>query len=106
MATALDPLFIGSDMDVGYTGARAARTGAYLNSGTCTYELVQDSDGSVVGTGALTYVAASNGDYYGTIESTVTALLDVDGAYTLTITFVEVGYNDERVERLRAAYRT
>lgn len=102
---AISALFIGADMDVFYSGASVASTGAYLNAGTCTYVLT-DSAGATVGTGTLAYVAASNGDYAGTIESTVTALLDEDEQCELTITFVQSGYNDSRVIPMRAAYRT
>jgi hypothetical protein len=101
---AISALFIGADMNVSYSGASIASTGAYLNSGTCTYVL-RDEDGATVGTGTLPYVAASDGEYAGVIQSTVTATLDEDAAYTLTITFVSGSYNDERDIPLRAAYR-
>ncbi len=101
---AIDPLWIGVDFDLGFTGATAALTGAPLNSGTCTYVL-KDSDGATIGSGVLTYVAASAGDYYGTIESTVTTTLEDGAEYVLTISFVQGGYNDRRVLNLFAAYR-
>ena len=97
-------IFIGADFDLGYEGAQAALSEAYLNSGTCTYQL-KSSAGTVVGSGTLSYVAASDGNYRGTIESTVTATLTEDSLYYLEITFADSGYNDFRRFQLRAAYR-
>jgi hypothetical protein len=103
---AISALIIGADMDVGYTGASNARSGAYFNAGTCTYAL-KSATGTSLGTGTLSYVAASDGDYYGTIESTVTAALTEDTPYFLEITFASgTGYEDFRRIPLRAAYRT
>ncbi len=101
---AISSLFIGSDLDVAYSGASIASTGAYLNSGTCTWVL-KDGAGTTVGSGTLTYVGASNGNYAGTIESTVTSTLEENGLYTLTITFVQTSYNDERDIAMYASYR-
>jgi hypothetical protein len=102
---AIDPLFIGADMNVYYDGASVASTGSYLNAGTCTYAL-KNAAGTSVGTGTLSYVASSNGNYRGTIESTVTANLSEDAEYFLEITFAETPYNDFRRIAMRAAYRT
>lgn len=103
---AFSPLYIGADHDVSYTGAANAMTGAYFNAGTCTYTLT-DENGATVGSGTLSYEAASNGNYYGVIESTVTGTLTVDALYWLQIVFDSgTGYNDKRYVPLRAAYRT
>lgn len=100
-------IYIAADHDVEYLGAQAEVVGTYLNSGTCTYVL-KTAAGTTVpgGTGSCTYSPASSGDYYGTIESTVTALLSEDVQYYLEITFADSGYNDFRRIPLRAAYRT
>lgn len=102
---AIDPLYIGADMDLGYSGAVPAAGGSYLNSGTCTYEL-KDSDEEIVASGSLAYVALSDGNYAGVLESTVTEDLTADAPYSLEITFTQAGYNDFRRIPLRAAYRT
>ena len=96
---------IGADHDVSYLGA-ADRDGNYQNSGTCTYAL-KDADGNAVsgGTGTLSYVAASNGNYLGVIESTVTATLTAGATYYLEITFSKSTLNDFRRLRCRAEYR-
>lgn len=101
---AISPLFIGDDLDLGYTGAKNARTGAFLNSGTCTYTL-KDSEGATIDSGSLDYVAASDGDYYGVIESSVTGDLEDGGEYFLTITFASGAMNDERRLALFGVYR-
>ncbi len=96
-------LWIAADHDVFYSDARNA-AGAYLNSGTCTWELL-DSASASVATGTLSYVAASDGDYEGTIPSTVTDDLTEDSLYYLEITFQDGAYDDFRRLQLRAAYR-
>ena len=88
-------LLIGCDVYIKYTGARDAVTGAYLNSGTCTYSL-ENLDGTVIagGTGSLSYTSASDGDYLGVIDAAVTALLTEDEKYKVVITFSSSGYDD------------
>ena len=98
-------IVIGGDMDIGYEGAKASRTGAYLNSGTCTYE-VFDSVGTSLATGTLDYEAASNGNYYGAIPSTVTDPMTEGDFYTVVITFVDGSYNDVRYITEPAVRRT
>lgn len=102
----MSAIYIGCDHDVSYAGASKASDGSYLNSGTCTYTLKKAQDGTTVGSGTLTYVTASDGDYTGTIESTVTSSLVAGVKYNLDVTFVKAGYNDMRREVLTAAYRT
>ncbi len=98
-------LGIGSDMDIGLTGVRASATGTYLNSGSATWELF-DADGDSAGTGAMAYVAASDGDYAGTIESTVTNDLEENAFYALVYTFSQGGYQLEIRRRVQAIYFT
>lgn len=99
-------LFIGCDMVVQYTGARDAISGAYLNSGTCTYALL-DADGNGVagGSGSLSYVAASDGIYRGVIDGAVTALLTEGETYTVRFTFTGGGYDDVQYLELVAKKR-
>lgn len=100
-------IYIGADMDVTYSGARIASTDAYLNTGTCTYALKTSSGAAVSGgTGTLSYVASSDGDYAGVIDTIVTAALTEGSNYLLDITFVDGAYNDFRRIRLRAVYRS
>jgi len=101
---AISGLFIGANLSVSYTGASDATTGAFLNSGTCTWFLF-DSSNNQLGTGALTYQSGSNGNYYGVIPATITSTLTLDALYTLEVTFAQTGYADEREVPMRAAYR-
>lgn len=84
-------LLIGCDHDVSVTGLTAG--GGYLNAATVTYALY-DATGTAVanGSGTLSYTAASNGNYTGAIESTVTAGLTEGGRYTLRYEVVSGGY--------------
>lgn len=101
MATAI---YIAADRTVTYSGASAG--GSYLNSATVTYSL-KDATLTTVsgGTGTLSYVAASNGNYSGTIESTVTSTLTAGEKYYLDITLVSGSYDDFRRLELYAEYR-
>lgn len=64
-------LLVGNDQVIELLGARDAVTGDYLNSKTVTCT-VKDSDGVNVSGETwpitLSYIAASNGDYRGTLE--------------------------------------
>ncbi|AMV23423.1 hypothetical protein VT84_03370 [Gemmata sp. SH-PL17] len=98
-------LFIGCDMEVPYEGAFA--NGNYINDATVTYTL-RDRAGAPVagGSGSCPYVAESNGDYLGVIESTVTALCANRQKYTLLIVMSAPNdVNDTRVIELQPAYR-
>lgn len=56
---------------VRWTGAINDLTGAYLNSATVTARLYDEDDAAVGSAVTLDYVAASNGDYAGTVLDTV-----------------------------------
>lgn len=64
----------------------------YINDATITYA-VKDSAGATVsgGTGTLSYVTGSNGDYKGTIPDSVTSLLTENALYDVVITARESG---------------
>lgn len=105
-----DLIYIGEDMAVRWTGATltSGTTGAetYANSATVTYALKTAAGAAVAsGTGALTYIAASNGNYIGVIESSVTGTLTPGAAYVLELTLAEGDYNGFRRLPLRARYR-
>lgn len=103
-------LFIGEDMTLTATGLSVTVQGvtSYLNSATVTYA-VTDAAGTAVsgGTGTLSYVSASDGNYEGTIESTVlTAANFTEGrTYLVDITISQSSYNSFRRLVCRAAYR-
>lgn len=93
MARATIP--IGGDFDLYATGASIRATAAYLNAATVTYTLYEADATTAVsgGTGTLTYVAASNGNYLGRVESTVTATLVRGRAYWVKFELSEGSYN-------------
>ncbi len=89
-----DTITLNSDKTLELSGARDAATGSFLNAATVTYGLYT-SAGVLVpsGTGTLTYVAASDGNYRGVIESTVTSTLTTGQAYYALITLVQSAYD-------------
>ena len=97
---ATEPIYIGADHDVTYNDA--AVLGVPQTTGTCTWEL-KTVAGVSLGTGSLTH--STGGDYAGTVESTVTALLTEGTAYHLFITFVQGSNNDFRRLVREATYR-
>lgn len=101
----------GCDEYLKYFGANDAADGTYLNSGTCTYALYENSNGALGdavsgGTGTLSYIAASNGNYRGIIDAAVTGALTPGRTYWAVITFVQGNYNDERTLMLNCVRRT
>lgn len=98
----MDYLYLNCDHHVTLTGLSDEDSGSYLNSATVTYA-VKNEDGATItgGTGSLSYVAASNGNYLGTIDSTALVtnsavpLTEFESA-TVVITITSGGYNDER----------
>lgn len=103
-------IYIGEDLTLTFTGASVTVQGStsYLNSATVTYA-VKDATGTAVSgaTGTLTYVAASNGNYEGTLESSVTtpANFTEGGTYIVEYTLSQSTYNGFRRMVCRAAYR-
>ncbi|AMV25537.1 hypothetical protein VT84_14155 [Gemmata sp. SH-PL17] len=106
---AANVIFIGSDHVVAWEGATG--DGTYLNAATVGYALL-DAGGTAVTvsgtpvTGTLDYVADSNGDYRGTIESTVTGTLRNGAQYLLDVTLVQAPFDDKRRLRVYASYRS
>ena len=105
------PLYVGGTMEPTVTGLSGTDTttgtSSYLNAATVTYQLYESDMTTTVasGSGTLAYVASSNGNYIGTITSTVTGALTVGNVYWLKYTVVSSPYNDARWERLVAEYR-
>lgn len=88
------PLFIRNDCDFrvrGFRDSRAAR-GTYLNAATtATWEVrtAASPGGSQVSSGTLTYVTASNGEYVGGMDDSVS--LTAGTEYWVHIILVEGG---------------
>lgn len=81
-------LYIGEDMAIQMTGLRNVITGSYINDATMTYTLKTPSDAAVTGASAISmpYVAASSGNYRGTMDASVAATLTAGSEYWLEIT--------------------
>lgn len=87
-------LYIGNDRYITLSGVNDAADGLYLNSATVTYALYE-ADGTAVsgGTGTLTYIAASNGNYRGVIDAAVTTTLTAEAQYYFVITATQSNYD-------------
>lgn len=98
-------LFIGCDKTVTMTGLLDADTGSYLNAATLAWVLT-NAAGTIVATGTLAYVAASNGNYKGVIDgATVTSTLTEGAIYTFTLTGIQTTFDDQRTVPLIAKRR-
>jgi hypothetical protein len=105
-----DVLYIGEDNNLYWDGAAgtSSTTGAtaFLNAATITYALKTAAGASVAsGTGSLTYITGSDGNYVGAIQSTVTSTLTAGAVYYLEYTLVSSPYNGFRKLKRRAKYR-
>lgn len=98
------PIAIASDATVLASSVKDATTNTYLNTATVTYELTTSS-GTSIDTGILSYVAASNGNYSGVIDASVTALLLNQRTYLLNVVIVQDNYKDTGQLRLIAYNR-
>lgn len=78
------PIPIGGDYYALLSGAQDSGDGSFLNSATVTFALYTAAGVAVPGaSGTASYVAASNGNYRGTIESTATVTLTVGARYQI-----------------------
>lgn len=59
-----------------------------LNAGTVTYSLTKVSDGTVLGSGSLP-VQGVVGDYYATIDRTVTQNVEEDEVYEVVVVYTD-----------------
>lgn len=87
-------IIIGDDFTLRLNGMRDpdAAAGVYLTTATVTFELFTAA-GVSVSSGSLSYTAASNGNYRGVIESTVTDTLTSGGLYYVIFVLVQGAYN-------------
>lgn len=91
-------LFAGNDALLRWTGAANSVTGAYLNAATVTAQLYDENDDPKGDPVTLDYVAGSNGNYLGVLESSVIdAHFAVGDRYELVVTLVQGGVNGRRV---------
>lgn len=81
-------LYVGEDMAIQMIGLRDAITGSYVNDATMTYTLKTAAGVAVTGASAISmaYVAASDGNYRGTMDAAVSGTLTNETVYYLEIT--------------------
>ena len=114
------PLYINEDSKVtveGLSYTTDAGVTTYLNAATVTYTLTDTVGTTTVGgmtvpgttitggTGTLSYIAASNGNYTGTIDKAVTSLLTAGAKYYLYVPISEGGRDGFRRLELVAEFR-
>lgn len=99
-------LFINEDNLIRWDRADLASSGAFVNSGTGTWELL-DADGLSLATGSMAYVASSRGRWHGTIDKADTDSLIEGATYFVGITLANGSGADgfRRVECV-AAYNS
>lgn len=87
-------LYIGNDRYITLSGLNDAADNSYLNSATVTYA-IYEANGTAVsgGTGTLSYISASNGNYRGIIDAAITATLTAEAAYYIAITATQGNYD-------------
>lgn len=78
----LPELLIGSDNTLKVDALRDADDD-YVNDATVTGQVVDSDDVNVGGSVTLDYVAASNGNYRGVLDSTVAATLTAGNLYSV-----------------------
>jgi len=101
----IEVISIGSDNIVRLDVLTNASSGAYINNATVTYTL-KDSTGAVVlSNQSMTYVAASNGRYEGTMPQSTTTTMAVNAQYTVEISATSGGLTLFRRLSCIAKYR-
>jgi len=82
----IEIISIGSDNIVRLDALTNASSGAFINNATVTFTL-KDSTGAVVlNNQTMSYLAASNGRYEGTIPNSTTGSMAQNAQYTIEIT--------------------
>jgi hypothetical protein len=82
----LEVISIGSDNMVRLDVLTNASTGAYVNTATTTFNLLDTNGNTLLANQSMPYIAASNGRYEGTIPNATTVTMTPNALYTVTIT--------------------
>ncbi len=82
----IEVISIGSDNIVRLDALTNASSGAYINNATVTFTLKDSTGAAVLSNQTMSYVAASNGRYEGTIPNGTTATMTQNAQYTIEIT--------------------
>jgi hypothetical protein len=104
-------LYLNADNNIKVTGLSDADSGDYLNSATVTYVIKNEAGSTITnGTGTLSYVTASNGNYLGVVDSAVMVTTSaipftLTGVFFIEITVDSSAYEDFRRIPCTVAYR-
>ena len=82
----IEVISIGSDNIVRLDALTNASSGAYINNATVTFSLLDSSGNIILSNQTMTYVAASNGRYEGTLPNSTTSTMTQNAQYTIQIT--------------------
>jgi hypothetical protein len=82
----IEVISIGSDNIVRLDALTNASSGAYINNATVTFSLLDSSGNIILANQTMTYVAASNGRYEGTLPNGTTSTMTQNAQYTIQIT--------------------
>ena len=97
-------LYIGSDHDVEYLGAKGRLSGEFINDAECSFEM-KDADGNVITSGPMPYDPGSDGDYRAVIGFLFTDDLEDGATVFVEVRFTSAGNNDFRRDEFSACYR-
>jgi hypothetical protein len=79
----MDIAYVNNTNSLTLTGLRKSYDNTYINNATVSFS-VEDENGNVISSGAMTYVTSSNGNYIGYLGHTVS--LTADTRYVAKIT--------------------
>jgi hypothetical protein len=99
--------FIGSDMIIGAVAVKDAKTDEYDNEATITFTLFNSATKQEIPDAVdlpMEYEADSNGEYYGTLPSAVTATLVKGENYFILITITGINFTLVLREERKADY--
>lgn len=98
-------IYLGNDTVIEVTGLQNAVDSSYLNAATVTVTINDSAGTEVVSSQALSYVAASNGNYRATLDKALIASLTIGSRYFAIITAAESGIDAQWRMPLLMQYR-
>lgn len=104
MAT-LEFVRVGNDTLVSLSSLRNGRTLAYMNAATVAVVINDLAGTEVVSSQSLSYVADSDGDYYVSLDKSLTSTLTVGALYYVIVTTSEGGVDGEFRAKVQYEYR-
>jgi hypothetical protein len=101
----IEVISIGSDNIVRLDALTNASSGAFINNATVTYTLKDSTGNAVLSNQTMSYLAASNGRYEGTLPQSTTTTMAVNAQYSIEITAIQGGLTLFRKLSCIAKYR-